>query len=191
MVIYYTHEYKKLGIPSHELLELAISDYIGDEKRAGELVSNLEREKKGAYDGKPYIPGFDKFSISHSDCSWAVLISDRECGLDIQYERNSDYRSIADRFFHPEDAEAVKNPRDFFELWTRREAFVKAIGSSVFYEDYPPLMMHSGISYDERHYYLSNISFPAEDGLYAAICLDAEKPIDETLDYKEIKHVRE
>ena len=53
MTIYYTHKYKELGSKSHELLEVAIADYIGNRIRAGELVAEMRRETGHGYDGKP------------------------------------------------------------------------------------------------------------------------------------------
>lgn len=198
MIIYYTHRYKELKFKSHELLEAAIADYTGDRERAALLVSKLKRDDSHGYEGKPYIEGFDEFSISHSDNSWAVLIGTRACGLDIQYERLCNYRQIARRFFNSEDAGAVEGLHvpggqstedsiaEFFRIWTRREAFTKAIGESVFMEDFPPFAIHTSVMHDDNRYYISNIVLPDSDRLYAAICLEANEDIDEKLIYKEI-----
>ncbi|MBR2674224.1 MAG: 4'-phosphopantetheinyl transferase superfamily protein [Mogibacterium sp.] len=243
MIIYYTHKYKELGCESHELLEIAIGDYLGDLERAKELASSMKRgrrsESLGLHDelnlqgkcdqeaasdmqgaqelygrhgmqdlhdhhnhnslgGKPYIEGFDKFSISHSEGSWAVLIDRRECGLDIQHERICDFAAISRRFFHEEDAAVVSGEfsengiskaearAEFFRIWTKREAFIKAIGSSVVYEGFPPMANHKSAEHEGRRYYIGNIEFPDAFGLYAAICLEAGEPINERLIYKEI-----
>lgn len=198
MTIYYTHRYKELSCGSHELLEVAIGDYIGDSARAAELLSSMKRDKSNDFEGKPYIDGFDKFSISHSDGTWAVLIDRRECGLDIQYEKRCDYISIAKRFFNLEDAAVVsgefsgKNPSDeevrneFFRIWTKREAFIKAIGSSVVYEGFPPMANHQSAEHEGRQYYIGSIEIPDAPELHAAICLDASEDINERLIYKEM-----
>ena len=194
MTIYYTHRTNIMKLSSHELLEIAIGDYLEDSASSKELVTNLREGRQG----KPYIEGFDPFSISHSGNSWAVLIADRECGLDIQNERSCDYLSIAHRFFAREDAalvsgacsaegEAVAPARsEFFRIWTRREAFVKAIGSSVVREDYPALGTNSSVKYEGRIYYIGNIGMPESYALHAAICLEASENIDEKLVFKEI-----
>ena len=198
MTIYYTHKFKQLGIASHDLLALAIGDYIGDKERAAELVASMKRDTSKDYEGKPYIEGFDKFSISHSDGSWAVLIDKRECGLDIQYERSCDFLMIARRFFNPEDAAAVggiysmgeaaepESRAEFFRIWTKREALVKALGLSVVQEDIPPVGFYKSAEYEGRRYYIGNVEFPDTTGLYGAICLDASEEINEKLIYKEI-----
>ena len=192
MIIYYTHKYKELNCKSHDLLEIAIGDYLGDKDKAKELVANMKRDNAHEFDGKPYINGFDKFSISHSEKSWAVLIDDRECGLDIQYERICDHKGIARRFFNYEDAayldglDAVASLAEFFRVWTKREAFTKAIGTSAFTQDFPPFALHSSAVYEDDRYYLSNIELPDGEKLYAAICVEANEDIDEKLIYKEM-----
>ena len=198
MTIYYTHRYKELNCKSHELLEVAIGDYIGDRERARELVSRMKRDDSHEYEGKPYIEGFDKFSISHSDKSWAVLIDERECGLDIQYERMCDYSGIAWRFFNQEDAAVVdgqfsnkltdpeEKQAEFFRIWTKREAYTKAIGSTVYSDDFPPFALHSSVMSGRDRYYISNIVIPDAQRLYAAICVEANEDLDEKLIYKEM-----
>ena len=52
MTLYYTHRYKELNCGSHELLEVAIGDYIGDSARAAELLSSMKRDKSNDFEGK-------------------------------------------------------------------------------------------------------------------------------------------
>ncbi|MBQ6624051.1 MAG: 4'-phosphopantetheinyl transferase superfamily protein [Mogibacterium sp.] len=192
MIIYYTHKYKELNCESHELLELAIGDYIGNREKAKELVAEMKRDNSHEFEGKPYIEGFDKFSISHSEKSWAVLIDERECGMDIQYERICDHRGIARRFFNVEDAvfieglDAEDSLAEFYGVWTKREAFTKALGTSVFTQDFPPFALHTSTVHGDDRYYISNIEIPDGEKLYAAICLLANEDIDEKLIYKEM-----
>lgn len=198
MTIYYTHKYKELKCKSHDLLVAAISDYIGNANRAQELVANIRKDNSHEYEGKPYIEGFEKFSISHSDSSWAVLIDKRECGLDIQYERSCDFLGIARRFFDPEDAAMIDGiyqagvktyedaRSDFFDIWTKREAFIKAIGSSVVFDECPPVAIHNSAEHNDILYYISSIGMPGAESLHAAICIDASEDIDEELVYKEM-----
>ena len=198
MIIYYSHKFKEMGVTSHELLQLAIGDYLGDKERAEELVASMKRDTSKDYEGKPYIDGFEKFSISHSDGSWAVLIDERECGLDIQYERSCDFLMIARRFFNSEDAACVggvysmgeaaepEARAEFFRIWTKREALIKALGMSVAYSDFPPVGLYKSAEYDGRRYYVSNIEIPESEDMYAAICLDASEDINDKLVYKEM-----
>ena len=198
MTIYYTHKYKEMGRQSHELLDLALGDYLGDKSLAAELVASMKRDTSKDYEGKPYIEGFDKFSISHSDGSWAVLIDKRECGLDIQYERSCDFLQISKRFYNPEDAAAVSGiyamgeasepeaRSEFFRIWTKREALIKALGLSVARNDFPPVGFYKSAEYSGRLYYVANINIPDASDMYAAICLDASEDIHDKLVYKEM-----
>lgn len=115
---------------SHALLKraLEIHESIPD---AAELIKSIRYEGEG----KPYIDGTDYFSISHSGDYWVALFSECECGFDVQVERKCDYLKIAERWFSPDETEKIKTARDFFELWTRREAYAKVLGTSVFRPD--------------------------------------------------------
>ena len=104
MIIYYTLSGSGKREDSHSLLTDAISEYTGDREKAKALVGEL----KTGENGKPYIEGFDHFSISHSEKAWAVLFNETECGLDIQHERKADILSIARRWYNPIDEEAVE-----------------------------------------------------------------------------------
>ena len=198
MTIYYTHRFKEIGLSSHELLEAAIGNHIDDKVRAAELVASMKRDTSKDYEGKPYIEGFEHFSISHSDGSWAVLIDKRECGLDIQYGRSCDFLQISRRFFNQEDAAAIggvysmgesaepEARAEFFRIWTKREALIKALGLSVVENDIPPVGLHKSVEYDGARYYIANIEMPGAPELFSAICLDASEDINEKLIYKEM-----
>ena len=190
MVIYYTHSFTNTGNESHELLEKAIATYLKERAgvsdaqiKANQMVSGLST--CGEF-GKPYIPGFAPFSISHSNGTWAVLISENDvyCGLDVQYERKADAVAIAGRFFASEDAEIITHlsetgpdaddshsaaDREFCRLWARREALVKAIGASVAESDLPAV--NSGrAEYGGKLYVIEDVEIPADGKLFASVC---------------------
>jgi 4'-phosphopantetheinyl transferase len=91
--------------------------------------------------GKPHLvvdAGQPKleFSLSHSE-DWALagFARGREIGVDLEAIRPiSDYRDLADTNFAPaETAALLALPEDqqiegFFACWTRKEAYVKALG---------------------------------------------------------------
>lgn len=83
-------------------------------------------------DGQPKTPGY-YVSISHSHEATAVAVSDSPIGIDIEKPRPFDLKA-ADRFFNSSEQEyiseegTVSNAR-FFEVWTRKEAFVKRQGT--------------------------------------------------------------
>lgn len=95
--------------------------------------------------GKPYFPYQPKlhFSISHSGEYWACAMADQPIGLDLQEHvtRKDEtpeiaaarYGKMAQRFFHPKEAEYVKQDsyRRFFEIWAARESYVKYTGQGI------------------------------------------------------------
>lgn len=77
------------------------------------------------------------FNVSHSG-DWVVLAIGREqsIGVDIEkIKRNIDVRSLAARFFEPSEIELIQTADDphtmFFQLWVRKEAYIKARGATL------------------------------------------------------------
>lgn len=77
--------------------------------------------------GKPFIPGWKyHFSISHSNDLLVIAIDDKEIGVDCQFvDEEKDYIKIANRFFNDIDNSTIKTADDFYELWTKKEAYAK------------------------------------------------------------------
>lgn len=175
MILYYTHSYEDKQGESRRLLIKAIASYIGNKKKAEQLAASIRPKDKL---GKPEIEDFDEFSISHSERTWAVLIGKNECGLDIQYPKETCFLEVANRFFNKVDAEAVriKGPSEFFRIWTRREALIKAIGVSVTLSNMPSVLEEE-VVLDGHIYNLREIDIPAEEqtgeqsNLHAAVCI--------------------
>lgn len=113
------------------------------------LASYLETKPEavrfayGPY-GKPALDGEHKnsslrFNMSHSRGAGLVAVTeDREVGVDVEYVR-ADFATeeIARRFFSPREVEtfnALPNTQQvaaFFRCWTRKEAYIKAIGRGL------------------------------------------------------------
>jgi phosphopantetheinyl transferase len=215
MIIYYTHSYSNKKGESRELLTLAIARHLAVEAGYGTMASarNIEgteymQQASGLVSrittsgefGKPCIPGFAPFSVSHSAGTWAVLIGDRDgrpCGLDIQYERRAEALSVARRFYAPDDAAYLENlaavsgetgaevTDEFFRLWARREALVKAAGGSVAGSDTPSVIGERAV-YCGTGYAIQDIEIPAADRIYAAVCVEAVDDISEAPEITEL-----
>jgi 4'-phosphopantetheinyl transferase len=77
-----------------------------------------------------------RFNLSHSqDLALYAVGCDREVGVDLEYARRvSDIEQIAERFFSPREYAAFQTLstdqrfQAFFDCWTRKEAYIKAIG---------------------------------------------------------------
>lgn len=74
-----------------------------------------------------------QFSLSHSAGLIAVIVAEANCGVDIEVPHTIGFAKIAQRYFS--DAENIwlaqcdgaARERDFFKLWTLKEASVKAL----------------------------------------------------------------
>jgi 4'-phosphopantetheinyl transferase len=82
-----------------------------------------------------------RFNVSHcNDVAVYAFSSGCEIGIDVEAVRQiSDADDIAARFFSPRENEAylALDPRDrplgFFNCWTRKEAFIKALGDGLYH----------------------------------------------------------
>ena len=94
--------------------------------------------------GKPTLNGIPDghslcFNMSHShSLALFAFTWGRKIGVDVEYVRSvPDAEEIADRFFSPREnavfrtVPAGKKPEAFFNCWTRKEAFLKAIGDGL------------------------------------------------------------
>lgn len=87
--------------------------------------------------GKPFLPheNAEAFSISHSGDVVAAAFAEAavEIGLDVEAREPFDWRPVADRF-HADETEAIhrcREPdrlREFYRIWTLKEAYSKALG---------------------------------------------------------------
>jgi 4'-phosphopantetheinyl transferase len=84
--------------------------------------------------GKPFYKEGKKFNISHSGDYVVVGFSDQEIGTDIEKVTTFDIASALD-YLHPREAEFIKSASSqeevFFKVWTRKEAYLKAIGKGI------------------------------------------------------------
>ena len=96
--------------------------------------------------GKPELAdglgdGSLRFNVSHShELALYAFTRDREIGVDVEYLRPMpDAEPIAARFFSPaEHSELCRLPTNqkqlgFFNGWTRKEAYIKALGDGLYY----------------------------------------------------------
>ncbi len=85
--------------------------------------------------GKPLLKGGGYFfSVSHSGDLVAFAGANSPVGVDIQIVQRADYR-LAERFFTKEEYDAIcaapSSEREFFRIWTLKEAYVKLLGTGM------------------------------------------------------------
>lgn len=94
------------------------------------------RWEKAAH-GKPYLAdGSCHFNLTHSENVAALAVSSRELGLDIEDRtRRVEYMALGKRFFAAAEAAELERASDarhfFFEVWTAKEAYIKALGDGL------------------------------------------------------------
>lgn len=88
---------------------------------------------------KPLLCGIENefFNASHSGNFVVAAFSKFQIGVDVE-EIRKDRRAIAERFFTPHEIEDMKSAGNeqqqihyFFQLWTLKESYMKAIGSGM------------------------------------------------------------
>jgi 4'-phosphopantetheinyl transferase len=83
--------------------------------------------------GKPQVPGLE-FNLSHSGDRVVYGFGALPLGIDIEQHRPLDYGRLVQRFFAPEEWHQWQalplghQPQAFFQAWTLKEAYLKAIG---------------------------------------------------------------
>jgi hypothetical protein len=173
MYLLYTNEYKRNSAHSRELLARSIRKLAGSgcnldvppelaaltgEELRRYIADNIEFNKNG----KPHIAGIPDYSISHSENTWAIIFSDAPCGLDIQYNKKAKLEKIAVKLYQEDEQESANRLGidEFFRIWSRREALIKAAGSSVFYD--VPSTMGGSASYEGYLWRIYDVSLGAE-----------------------------
>lgn len=90
--------------------------------------------------GKPSLPDANlHFNVSHSaGLALFAFSTTGPIGVDVEHvERSVDAEALATRFFSPDEAQELltvtpnQRRRAFFNCWTRKESFIKAIGDGL------------------------------------------------------------
>jgi 4'-phosphopantetheinyl transferase len=125
-------------IVCHGILRIILGHYLN--VAPGLIRFNYGRNNKpslanGPGRGKLY------FNLSHSEgIALYALGMNREIGVDIEYLREvPEMETLFERFFSPRENEVFqilpenRRQKAFFNCWTRKEAFIKAIGEGLSY----------------------------------------------------------
>lgn len=86
--------------------------------------------------GKPQVVGLE-FNLSHSGDLVAYAFGPVAVGIDVEQRRSLDAAALVKRFFAPEEWQAwqelpvAERETAFFQAWTIKEAYLKAIGTGL------------------------------------------------------------
>jgi 4'-phosphopantetheinyl transferase len=83
--------------------------------------------------GKPFLPEGPHFSLSHSGNFACLAVSaSSPVGIDIEKQRPEDFAALGKTAFHPAELASLQRESGeerFFDLWTRKESYVKMTGA--------------------------------------------------------------
>jgi 4'-phosphopantetheinyl transferase len=140
--------------------------------------------------GKPELPEGPSFNVSHSGEWWFCGVAlDGRVGVDVEVHRPlADLVDLARATFHADEAgDVLARPSDssrrdaFFRVWSRKEAFIKAVGMGLAYpldgfvvsaEDQPDRVLIEVADPDHRAggWHMESVTW--EPGLAAAVAWD-------------------
>lgn len=87
---------------------------------------------------KPYLESYPDlhFNVSHSEDYAIIGISNQTIGVDVEMiNTNYDFKDLISTVFNENEINLIEHSVDknqtFYNLWTRKEAFVKALGKGI------------------------------------------------------------
>lgn len=105
-------------------------------------------------------------NLSHSGEYAVCAVHNKDVGIDIQHIRECDI-NLAKRFFSAEEYEYINRFENknnaFFEIWTKKESFVKAIGTGLTIPLNSFSTLSNTIRYDGKTYCFKEYSVGEDD----------------------------
>lgn len=103
-----------------------------------QILTDIHKESfdalKFSPEGKPYLHDSEtQFSISHSQSVVVIAFSKKyKIGVDVELKQGKIPVATGQMFFTEAEQKSIPSEFDFVDLWSRKEAFIKAIGSTMF-----------------------------------------------------------
>lgn len=123
--------------------------------------------------GKPYSNTGLKFSLSHSDNLVILAVSENEVGCDIQKHSVRNFERMAKFVFHKNEIELLNSAENkddiFFKIWTKKEAFLKLIGTGFTRNATEIDLSKDKYSENSKDFYFSH--WKADD-YYISVCTE-------------------
>lgn len=126
-----------------------ISQYTGEKPEKVSVAYNSEN--------KPFLPDQTLFfNLSHSGNAFAVIVAGSQTGVDVEFMRRNILRDHYTHIFTAAEIAELKSREEparverFFQLWTLKEAFWKALDFSAhlpfngFSFTFDPITLHPG-----------------------------------------------
>lgn len=113
-------------IAGHGLSRMLLGGYLG-------IAPGAIQFRRGEF-GKPFLEGHPlHFNLSDTKDAVLLAVAPWPIGADIEtMHRNTDHQQVADHYFSAMEVASIRDAPDglrrFLELWTRKEAVLKASG---------------------------------------------------------------
>jgi len=104
--------------------------------------------------GKPYFQGNPLyFSLAHSGRMVCMAFSKNPLGVDLELRRLVKHENTLLRRVFSKDDMVLALEMDFFDVWTRGEAYVKCVGQSVFSLRDKSILQSNPFTVDHQDYF--------------------------------------
>ena len=147
-----------------ELEKISFQKYQNESVKKEKIVSTILKNKYiGDYHlneyGKP-ISNNKYFNISHSDGYIALAIDQVPVGIDIENIRNAE-EDLRNYISNDEEKKYIHDDESFFEVWTNKEALVKANGNGINQKinTIQSLPLNAIRTYDNKTYFNKTIKY--------------------------------
>lgn len=112
------------------ILRILLSDTLME--KPGEITILSSDNKKPVLAYRSEV----QFNVSHAENYAVIAISKQPVGIDIEFIKPGfDYHSVAEYAFSTAESDYLKGSSipdtDFYRIWTRKEAFLKGLGSGL------------------------------------------------------------
>lgn len=118
---------KLLSLYAALLIRYGFSKYYG-------INQKLEFDKTDS--GKPYITNLEGFDVNISHTKNMVMCgisNNGNIGVDVEHNRTV-HKNVSKKVYNPEEIAYVDNTKEnsgFFEIWTKKEAYTKYLGTGL------------------------------------------------------------
>ena len=142
----------------------SFNKYTVDSVKKEKIVSTILKRK---YIGDYYLNEYGKplskdkyFNISHSHGYIALVMDTVNIGIDIEKIRDVD-SDLMDYISNVEERNYIHDNVSFFEIWTNKEALVKATGTGIRNKpnSIPGLPLNGIVVYNNKNYFNKTIRY--------------------------------
>jgi 4'-phosphopantetheinyl transferase len=143
---------------------------------------------------KPFVAGWHPFNISHSGNIVVFAYGSSAVGVDIEAHTPINFTELI-TYFHPEEREFVMASRDsenaFFEIWVRKEALLKAIGTGLLNGLNKFSCLNNPVKCEAQWWYLHPLSIDAGyTGYVCSLQSDPAISVEAFKLHETIEHIR-